>query len=292
MISPELQAWIDEKTGIKIIPESARSVSGGCIHHATLVDRADGGFVFVKQNQRNQLDLFETEARSLEWIRATQTIRAPEPFATGVVDEKAVLILEGIILEDQASAAAQQRLAHELSALHQHSSPEDRWGAPNDNYIGATPQPNPWTDSWSDFFVEHRLEFQFKLAEARCRTFSRARALIAAAHRYLDSFSVTPKLVHGDLWGGNVSFDTDGHPVIFDPASYYGDPETDLAFTTLFGGFGEAFYSAYWEHRERPEPVRFSLYNLYHLLNHYNLFGGSYASQAEASIKDILHVLT
>jgi len=188
--------------------------------------------------------------------------------------------MEGIHLSNRSDTASQEALGSALAKLHQTTSDSRQFGADFDNHIGATSQPNPWTNSWADFFTEHRLEYQFQLAESRCRKFRDARPLLDAVHSHLSTLHITPSLIHGDLWGGNVSFDGTGAPVLFDPAAYFGDREADLAFTHLFGGFGPGFYEAYRAEIPEVEPVRETIYNLYHLLNHFNLFGGGYALQS------------
>jgi fructosamine-3-kinase len=197
--------------------------------------------------------------------------------------------MEGLELRSGANHDASVRMAERLAALHQVRPPDGRYGADFDNFIGATPQSNTHTDSWADFFVQQRLEPQLTLAAARGRAFSNTARLLSAVHCHLASLKIEPALLHGDLWGGNAGFLSDGEPVVFDPASYFGDRETDLAFTGLFGGFGPAFHHRYRELVPAPEPVRHSIYNLYHLLNHFHLFGGGYAEQSAALMREILH---
>ncbi len=291
MIPQTVTEWLEEETGIQLRPSTARSVSGGCINEAKLAEAEDGSLVFLKFNQRHQLPLFEAEKQSLDLLKATGAIRVPTPYCHAVIGDQAVFAMEGIHMANRSDPDSQEALAAALANLHQSISPSGEFGADFDNHIGATPQPNPWTGSWANFFTEHRLEYQFQLAESRCHKFSDARKLLDAVHSHLSSLDIAPSLLHGDLWGGNVSFDDGGVPILYDPAAYFGDREADVAFTHLFGGFGTGFYEAYRSKFPEVEPVRKTIYNLYHLLNHFNLFGGSYASQAESSIQQILATL-
>lgn len=288
MITPGIVAWLEAETGYRLKPRSARPVAGGCIHDAYLVDCEEGGMVFLKSNRADTLPMLEAERRSLECLGASGTIRVPRPYATGIVEERACLAMEGLEVGSCANPTTSARMAERLASLHQVRSPDGRFGAEFDNFIGATPQSNIPSHSWADFFVEQRLEPQLKLAAVRGRVFPGAARLLSAVHSHLASLKIEPALLHGDLWGGNAGFLPDGEPVVFDPASYFGDCETDLAFTRLFGGFAPAFHHRYRELVPTPEPVRHSIYNLYHLLNHYHLFGGGYAEQSAVLMREIL----
>ena len=173
--------------------------------------------------------------------------------------------------------------------MHRHTA--ERFGWERDNTIGATHQANAWREDWITFWREQRLGFQLELVGRHGYT-----GLQRHGERLLDRFQVLidhdplPSLLHGDLWGGNISYDNTGEPVIFDPAVYYGDHKADLAMTELFGGFGSDFYAAYraaWP-LDAGYPTRKMLYNLYHILNHTNLFGGGYAGQAQGMIERLL----
>lgn len=174
-----------------------------------------------------------------------------------------------------------------------HSVHGEFFGWRRDNYIGSTPQPNRPSPSWSDFWRDSRLRPQLELGrENKLDTglLAKGERLIEALPRLLSGHAPAPSLLHGDLWSGNAGFLADGAPVLFDPAAYWGDRETDLAMTELFGGFPRAFYSAYTEVAplDRGYGVRKNLYQLYHVLNHANLFGGSYPRQAERMIDKLL----
>jgi protein-ribulosamine 3-kinase len=200
-------------------------------------------------------------------------VRAPQPVSHGTVREQAYLLLEFLPLQGKRDFAALGRMLAEA-----HCQPGPRFGWSRDNYIGATPQRNGWSDNWAGFWREKRLQPQFELA--RRNGFDlRIDAEILQDHR------PQPSLLHGDLWSGNAGFTKEG-PVLFDPAVYYGDREADLAMTELFGGFSREFYEAY-EETYPLEPgyqVRKHLYNLYHLLNHLNLFGAGYLPQVKETL--------
>jgi fructosamine-3-kinase len=175
----------------------------------------------------------------------------------------------------------------------QHRLLESRFGFDIDNTIGATVQRNSWCSEWVQFFREHRLRAQLQFARANgCSKVlvDRGELLCKLMGAFFSSYRPSPSLLHGDLWGGNWGTDDDDMPVIFDPAVYYGDRETDIAMTKLFGGFGPAFYTAYqstWP-LDQAAGTRATLYNLYHVLNHFNLFGGAYQSQALSMIDRLL----
>ena len=184
-----------------------------------------------------------------------------------------------------------RRLGQQLAALHRCKSP--RFGFPQDNFIGTTQQPNAWNDSWIDFWREQRLGFQLRLAADNgygSQLQSLGDKLLDALPAFFEGYTPQPSLLHGDLWSGNHAYTADGAPTIFDPASYYGDCECDLAMSELFGGFPASFYTAYraeWPLHEGYETRR-DLYNLYHVLNHANLFGGGYVLQTRDIMQRLL----
>ena len=281
-----IAAHISRVTGQKFQIANPRSVSGGCINQGYQV--ADGTrSYFIKLNQASQIAMFEAEAAGLWEISATQTIRVPVPVCHGTIDGLAYLVLEWLDLGRSGQGWA--KLGDRLAALHRVTS--DRgFGWQRDNTIGSTPQPNPWTLDWADFWVQHRIGHQLRLGQRRGGHFPKSDRLLAAIPNRLAGHQPLPSLVHGDLWSGNAAVTQAGEPVIFDPATYYGDRETDLAMTELFGGFPAEFYRSY----NQAFPLdggyadRKPLYNLYHVLNHFNLFGGSYESQANRMIEQLL----
>ena len=252
---------------------SEKRVAGGCIHDCYRVDIA-GAARFLKTNSAAYQDAFAAEADGLAALRAGG-MRAPEPHSHGVAAGHAYLVLEYLDLTGRKDFAPLGRM---LAAAHRKAGP--RFGWHRDNYIGATPQANGWCDDWQEFWIERRLRPQIELA---CRHgFDLALPRISVLKRH----EPQPSLLHGDLWSGNAGFTASG-PTVFDPAVYYGDREADLAMTELFGGFPREFYEAYdeaWPLDEGYEQRR-PLYNLYHLLNHLNLFGGGYLAQVEATLR-------
>ena len=267
---------------------SCTEVGGGCINRGYRV--AGGGAVyFVKVNRAGLLGMFDAEAEGLRAIAQTRTARVPMPLCTGADQDHSWLVLEYLDLMPGATATL-VALGQQLVHLHRATAPAFGWH--RDNTIGATPQLNAWTDSWIQFWRTHRLGYQLQLAARNGHTGSlqrRGEQLLAAVDMLL-GHDPAPSLLHGDLWGGNAAATAAGEPVLFDPACYYGDREADLAMTELFGGFAPAFYSAYsasWP-LDAGYAVRRDLYNLYHVLNHLNLFGGGYRAQAEGMIERLL----
>jgi fructosamine-3-kinase len=273
-----------------------QSVGGGSINQAYWL-KGVRSQVFVKLNQASQLSMFEAELAGLTAMQATQTIRVPQPICCGIAESYAFIAMEAIPLSRQNTPQAWYQMGCNLALLHQapQAIPElkpdtKRFGWHRDNTIGSTSQPNPWTEHWLDFWAEHRLGYQFHLARRQGVQFARATNLMAHLPRLLNDHHPCPSLVHGDLWTGNAALSQTGEPVIFDPATYWGDREVDIAMSRLFGSFPATFYQGY--QATYPLPLgyerRQTLYNLYHILNHVNLFGGSYAAQAQNMIDQIL----
>ena len=278
---------ISESTGSVFKLHKSSSLAGGCINQASCIESEDGRQFFVKKNEANFLTFFEAEAQALTEIRQTQTVHAPEVIAYGAEDSQAFLVLE-FMKEGTASSSGQAKLGTQLAKMHKIEQGYFGWGV--DNCIGATPQPNPKSNSWTEFYRDQRLSHQFDLAAQKGRRFEGANDLLDQIESFFSTYQPNPSLLHGDLWGGNASYDSSGMPFVFDPASYYGDRETDLAFTYMFGGFTSSFYQAYEQEYplESGFKVRKTLYNLYHELNHFNLFGGGYSSSAQSSINELL----
>jgi fructosamine-3-kinase len=264
-----------------------RSVGGGSINQAYIVSDKHQSY-FVKLNQASQLAMFEAEALGLQEIENSKTIRVPRPICYGLTNQLAYIILEWLDLNHD-NARSWEVMGANLAAMHRVISSKG-FGWDRDNTIGSTPQKNPWTQSWLEFFIEHRLKYQFQLANRRGGHFPQQEQLLTAVPRLLKGHHPQPSLVHGDLWSGNAAVTKQGEPVILDPATYYGDREVDIAMTELFGRFPAHFYSAY--HQSFPLDPGYSqrkiLYNLYHILNHFNLFGGGYESQANQMITTLL----
>ena len=253
--------------------ESGEPAGGGCINDCYRV--SIGGVTrFLKTNAAGHAQAFAAEAEGLAALREAAT-RAPAPLRQGVAGARAYLLLELLDLTGGKDFAALGRM---VASMHRHAGP--RFGWPRDNHIGSTPQVNGWRDDWLAFWLECRLGPQIDLAQRN------GFRLPLPSLKSLEGHRPMPSLLHGDLWSGNAGF-TPGGPVVFDPAVYYGDRETDLAMTELFGGFPRAFYRAYneaWPLDDGYER-RKHLYNLYHLLNHLNLFGGGYLAQVESTLR-------
>lgn len=269
-------------------PQPPATLGGGCINEA--VRLTDGTRTwFVKLNRAELLDMFDAEYDGLKAMHDTHSIRVPRPLCTGQAGGRSFIAMEHLAF-GRAAAGGHALAGRQLAAMHRCTAPGFGWQ--RDNTIGSTPQPNAWRDDWIAFWRDQRLGFQLDLAAAKGfggqlqRLGEQLRGRFAA----LLDHDPRPALLHGDLWGGNYGFDADGAPVIFDPASYFGDREADLAMTELFGGFPADFHAAYREAWPLPPgyEVRRTLYNLYHILNHLNLFGGGYAGQAENMMRRLL----
>jgi len=288
-------AWADIAAGIRKVSgrafaiESHAAIGGGCINQCYRVDGSARTY-FVKINSPAQLPMFEAEAAGLAEIAASTSIRVPVPVCTGSDAHAAWIVLEYIPFSEAQSGSMAQ-LGAAVAALHRVTAQKFGWS--RDNTIGATPQRNTPMEDWLGFFRECRLGFQLDLAtrnHARRTLLDKGERLLSGLAPLFSNHAVKPALLHGDLWRGNVGFDGTGAPLVFDPAVYYGDRETDLAMTELFGGFSADFYAAYRDAfaLDAGYEVRKQLYNLYHVLNHYNLFGGGYAVQAEVLIDRLL----
>lgn len=274
--------------GVFIDPAHASPVTGGDIHSAFRT-QCQFGPVFVKLAQGALAVPLAAEADGLAGLAQASELRVPNLVAFGASADTTYLVLEWLDFESKSSAA-NRILGKHLAQLHRHSAESFGWRC--DNVIGRTPQLNPVMTDWPEFFASARLEPQLRRAEtngAGAGTVASVSAVIASLHRLLDH-QPPPSLIHGDLWGGNWGVIDANEPVAFDPAVHYADRECDLAMTRLFGGFAAAFYEAYGETWalpygwERRQPV----YQLYHVLNHFNLFGGGYEQQAERLAREVV----
>lgn len=265
---------------------SQQAIGGGCISSAFKLRGSSGEF-FVKVNDASKAEMFAAEADGLRELASARAIRVPEVICHGEAQGQAFLVLEVLQLVGDND---QRELGRQIAALHQHRASQYGWY--RDNTIGATPQKNTRSSDWVSFYRDQRLLFQFELAKRhgyRGRLFDRADTLLADIGAFFKGHAPAPSLLHGDLWSGNYAFHH-GQPVIFDPAVYYGDAEADIAMTELFGGFSDDFYSTYRELCPFDDgyTVRRTLYNLYHVVNHLNLFGGGYQGQAEGMVDRLL----
>ncbi|GAA4880836.1 fructosamine kinase family protein [Ferrimonas pelagia] len=265
---------------------SARhSVTGGDIHQAYKIEDHHCA-LFVKTNHKDKLDLFETEAHGLKLLAQSPTLVVPEVITTGKSADHAFLALQ--YLEFSPGTKAQWfQLGEDLARLHQDHC-QSQYGFDEDNFIGATVQPNKWSKNWSEFFAEQRLGWQLKLAQDKGHQIGNIALWIDRCAEALRGHQPEPSLLHGDLWRGNMSF-VEGRGCLFDPACYYGDRETDLAMTELFSPLPSDFYKGYdaeWP-IDKGYQQRKAIYQLYHLLNHLNLFGGSYLQQCQQQLSEL-----
>lgn len=287
MPASDLHRALTERFGSAVRGE--RAVGGGCISDARLVDLADGRSLFVKSNRAALAEMFEREAESLRALEAVGALRVPAGAVAGVAGATAWIAMEAI-----ASGSPGPRFWEDFgegfARLHREGRAE-RFGFLHDNFLGSTPQPNGRLDDWTEFWRERRLGFQLRLARERGRSDAEldrlGDRLLERLDELLADADERPSLLHGDLWSGNFLAGAGGEPVLVDPACYYGHREADLAMTRLFGGFDARFYAAY----ESAWPLapghaeRLPLYQLYHLLNHLNLFGGGYRGQCLAVLR-------
>ncbi|NND54676.1 MAG: phosphotransferase [Gammaproteobacteria bacterium] len=287
---PELLAAIGQATDLILNESDCQPVAGGDISSAfRCVDRRNRAW-FLKLNRIEFADAFAAEQAGLEELQQVDGIRVPRARGSGITDAQSWLLLEWLDLQPPGTASAEQ-LGNALAGMHRITA--ECCGNHRDNYIGATPQLNTDTADWVMFYCAQRLRPQLQLAaqNGAPADFSAAgEALLSALPEKLAGYTPAASLLHGDLWSGNVAQLPDGYPAIFDPAVYYGDRETDLAMTRLFGGFPPQFYAAYeaaWPLDDGHE-YRLQLYQLYHVLNHYNLFGGAYLAQAARMLDTLL----
>lgn len=285
MIPKDLQAALERRLGARVARGTA--VSGGDINDAYRVELSSGRVIFVKTNPRAPRELFPTEARGLAWLSEARAIRVPEVVAVSDANETPrYLVLEWI---GPASPAPDfdERLGRELAALHR-AGPQ-ALGLDHDNFIGSLPQQNAPLPSWPEFFRARRLEPQLARAVDSGRASYAMRRGFDRLFSKLDQLlgpEEPPARLHGDLWGGNLHVDEEGAPCLIDPAVYGGHREIDLGMMRLFGGFSEGVFSAYDEAFPLAAGAaeRTSLYQLYPLMVHVNLFGGGYAGSVERAL--------
>jgi protein-ribulosamine 3-kinase len=286
-----ISADIEAATGCRATLRQQAAVGGGCINQAVRVDYGDSRYL-VKLSSARQVGMFAAEAQGLQELRQCDELRIPEPLCWGSNAESSYIVMEYLDLGGRGDAAV---LAAGLAKLHRITRPEFGWV--RDNTIGSTLQMNTPAADWVDFWSDKRLRFQLDLAASGGhggRLQSQGERLLAEFPKLFSHYTPVASLLHGDLWGGNQAFTRSGEPAVFDPAVYYGDREADIAMTELFGGFGRDFYAAYREYYplDPGYAVRKRLYNLYHILNHLNMFGGGYLSQAQGMLDSLLSELS
>ncbi len=283
----QLSKDISDHTQQNFTISSHVSMGGGCINDAYKVSNGKTCY-FVKHNSLKHGDMFASEALSLQEMHTQGTVLVPEPVCYGHTESQAYLVLQYLPLSGRPDATL---FGQQLAAQHRITCSQYGWQ--RDNTIGSTPQHNQPTDNWVDFWREQRLLPQLLLAQHNGygATLSPVvEKLLLNFSQLFTSYTPQPSMLHGDLWGGNASALADGTPVIYDPAFYYGDRETDIAMTQLFGGFDARFYAAYNEAWPLDEgfAVRRTFYNLYHIINHLNIFGTGYLGQAVSMAEKVL----
>ena len=276
----------------KILSEPVKSttaVSGGCIADSRKLELNSGKLFFLKLARRGNSGMFDSEAQGLEELRKAAAVSVPEV----VAKDTKFLLLEWIEEGEDSDDSSMEKLGFQFAELHRFHG--DKFGYLQENYLGDSPQINipssAGSENWATFYAENRLQFQAELAEKNGYATQEMRTLldllIMKIPDLLSGTEEKPSLLHGDLWCGNYLVDVSGNPWLIDPAVYYGHREADLAMTSLFGGFSETFFSAYKSAFPlAPDySVREPLYQLYHLLNHLNLFGTGYYEQVFSILK-------
>lgn len=284
----DLEQHISRVTHQKITFIEGELVSGGCINRCWKITDSNQKQWFIKTHSPALVEMFISESEGLGEIANSRSIRSPKSICSGTNQEFSYLVLEYIPLKALSNSVM---LGKQLAKMHSASSESFGWH--RNNTIGSTPQSNKKHNNWASFWKTERLLFQLNLALKNGyspKAYEDGLKLAENIPHFFASYHVKPSLLHGDLWGGNAASDPEGSPVIFDPALYYGDRETDIAMTELFGGFNSGFYESY-NHSyplDQDYKTRKNLYNLYHILNHFNLFGESYASQATNMTQELL----
>lgn len=268
-----------------------RPITGGCINQGFSCE-TDRGTFFIKVNKDLGVSVFASEVRGLESLIQAGTLRVPEPFYCAQMSKGGSFLIMEYIPFGPEKAKTQELLGRGLALMHQNFTHEN-FGYEEDNTLGSTPQMNAWTADWLTFFTEKRLRFQLNLLEETLPDAILHRYgqdILLRTPRYFEGLDIVPSLLHGDLWSGNMAVDAEGNPVIFDPAVYYGHAEADLSVAGMFGGFSDSFYGAYHEIMPKADGFeeRQSLYQLYHYLNHLNLFGSNYYHNCLALMKRLL----
>lgn len=277
MVPGEVKNWLEEHNHGTI--QSSRMIGGGCINNGQVITADSGKTFFLKTNLNSPADMFEQEARGLRELKQDGGPVVPEVYLSGSTF---------LLLEDLSPGKRKinfwENFGHQLANLH--SVIKENFGFDEDNYIGSTPQRNGWMEDGYAFFAENRLIFQSRLARKQGLLTQKELVMVEKlSGRLWELIPEQPaSLLHGDLWGGNVINNIYGDPAVIDPAVYYGWAESELAMTALFGSFPESFYASYREIRPLDPGFvnRYPIYNLYHLLNHLNIFGHSYHGQVRA----------
>lgn len=263
-----------------------QKLEGGGISKCYMISDGDQRY-FVKTQKRENLPLFEAEAEGLKELRLSDTVALPELVDVGQCKDHAFLILNYLPSKPLEDERRSYEFGVQLAKLHQWGEQKE-YGFDQDNYIGQTLQPNSWTKKWNRFFSEQRIGWQLQLLNEKGIKFGDIDSIVSGINEKLSNHHPKPSLLHGDLWHGNAANTAFG-AVCYDPACYWGDRECDIAMTELFGGFEPEFYQGYESIRplSYEYEVRKDIYNLYHILNHCNMFGGHYLEEAKQYIDRI-----
>ena len=270
--------------------KTINAVGGGCIHKAWHIELNNGHEFFAKTTSRKNFSMLKFEANCLKVLRQysnNECLQVPEPLAIQQLQQSSILLLPWMVF----SKGDQTMLGKGLALLHQYSATESNgnFGWANEGFIGSGIQKGGWLSSWGQCFVELRLIPQLKQGSHWGLNLYKYNELLEKLVLFLDRHQPKPSLVHGDLWSGNAAIEKSGKGIIFDPACWWADREVDIAMTKLFGGFSSNFYNSYneiWPLSDCSEQ-RVDIYNLYHLLNHANIFGGHYKQQSLSELNKI-----
>ncbi|HET6527758.1 MAG TPA: fructosamine kinase family protein [Balneolaceae bacterium] len=286
MIPDEVRQQVQQSLSKNI--KAVQSVSGGSINEAAKIRLDDGQSCFLKWNRTAGAEMFSKEEQGLKLLKSAGTgLSIPIVFATGETKAGIGFLVQEFITRGQPKPDSASTFGEALAELHRHH--KKQFGLEYDNYIGRLPQANTWHKNWVDFFIDARIQPQLKMATDSKKLGEETIAHFESLYKLLPEIfpEELPSLIHGDLWSGNYFYDETGKAAVYDPAVYYGLREIELAFTHLFGGFPSEFYRAY----ESVYPLqtgfskRKDVYNLYPLLVHTNLFGGSYGQQVKSIVK-------
>lgn len=289
-LQQRIETAISNSTGDAARLASTQSVGGGCINDSRVVTLDDGRRYFLKTNSQSARmpGLFETEYLALEKLAMPGVIQVPQPIAC----DRDFIVMQ-TFEQGRPAADWQQQMGQRLARLHD-ATRQQQFGFDRLNYLGSTPQPNDWSDDWVGFYREQRLGWQLRLfadkTESQDPLLKAGERLMEKLDDIIGAVDEPAVLLHGDLWSGNAAADQHGAPVIFDPASYYGQREAELGMMRMFGGFDrycEAAYAEVWPLQPEAER-RIALYRLYHEINHLNLFGSSYYSSCLSTINELL----
>lgn len=280
-ISEQISECIQQE----FICDDIREVKAGDSHKAYKISDGKHRF-FVKTNEKIQLSNFESEREGLEHLSNTQLFKVPKVIFSGLVSDHSFLVLEHITMT-QGDERSWFHFGQCLAKLHANHS-QQMYGWQEDNFIGLTPQSNLWQKKWSCFFAEQRIGFMLQLLSEKGHELANIDSVVDSIKSLLAGHNPKSSMLHGDLWQGNTGFHAN-QPVLFDPAFYFGDRETDLAMTELFSRFPESFYQGYADIWPLEDDYQFRkpIYQLYHVLNHALLFGGHYLDSAKITLKNL-----